>query len=127
MTPNRDQEYLLELLTCCSYPNLQFRGNNNGCKSITGIFIFLSRVESPIASYLLLQYVVMSTSSNPPECEFSSSSGQHVVDYDDDKLHQQRQRRRRDEFGDCALVEIVHLHDCLRGALRALQRDVSDL
>jgi hypothetical protein len=38
-----------------------------------------------------------------------------------------RRRRRRAEFGDCALVEIVHLHDCLRGALGALQRDVNDL
>ena len=38
-----------------------------------------------------------------------------------------KRRRRRAQFGDCALVEIVHLHDCLRGALGALQRDVNDL
>ena len=30
-------------------------------------------------------------------------------------------------FGDCALVEIIHLHDCLRGALKALQDDVFQL
>lgn len=30
-------------------------------------------------------------------------------------------------FGDCALVEIIHLHDCLRGALGDLQRDVTEL
>lgn len=36
-------------------------------------------------------------------------------------------KRRKDLFGDCALVEIIHLHDCLRGALRALERDVEAL
>jgi iron-sulfur cluster repair protein YtfE (RIC family) len=34
-------------------------------------------------------------------------------------------KRRKDLFGDCALVEIIHLHDCLRGALQALEKDVS--
>lgn len=33
-------------------------------------------------------------------------------------------RRRKELFGDCALIEIIHLHDCLRGALQALQEDV---
>jgi zinc finger-like protein len=36
-------------------------------------------------------------------------------------------KRRKDLFGDCALVEIIHLHDCLRGALKALERDVEAL
>jgi iron-sulfur cluster repair protein YtfE (RIC family) len=36
-------------------------------------------------------------------------------------------QRRRKLFGDCALVEIIHLHDCLRGALKALHEDVSQL
>lgn len=36
-------------------------------------------------------------------------------------------KARKDLFGDCALVEIIHLHDCLRGALKALQHDVSQL
>ena len=36
-------------------------------------------------------------------------------------------RRAKDLFGDCALVEIIHLHDCFRGALRALEVDVSEL
>lgn len=35
--------------------------------------------------------------------------------------------RRKALFGDCALVEIIHLHDCLRGALQALERDVAVL
>jgi hypothetical protein len=35
--------------------------------------------------------------------------------------------RRRELFGDCALVEIIHLHDCLRGALKALEADVNEL
>lgn len=30
-------------------------------------------------------------------------------------------------FGDCALVEIIHLHDCLRGAIGDLQKDVTEL
>ena len=36
-------------------------------------------------------------------------------------------RRAKDIFGDCALVEIIHLHDCFRGALKNLQLDVSEL
>ena len=36
-------------------------------------------------------------------------------------------KRRRELFGDCALIEIIHLHDCLRGALKALENDVNDL
>ena len=36
-------------------------------------------------------------------------------------------KRRKDMFGDCALVEIIHLHDCLRGALKALEADVAQL
>lgn len=36
-------------------------------------------------------------------------------------------RRARDAFHDCALVEIIHLHDCFRGALRNLEVDVSEL
>ena len=35
--------------------------------------------------------------------------------------------RRRKLFGDCALVEIIHLHDCLRGAIKALEHDVTCL
>jgi hypothetical protein len=38
-----------------------------------------------------------------------------------------RQSGRRKLFGDCALVEIIHLHDCLRGALKALENDVNVL
>jgi hypothetical protein len=36
-------------------------------------------------------------------------------------------KRRKELFGDCALIEIIHLHDCLRGALKALESDVSEL
>ena len=31
------------------------------------------------------------------------------------------------EVGDCALVEIIHLHDCFRGALEKLESDVAEL
>ena len=36
-------------------------------------------------------------------------------------------KRRKELFGDCALIEIIHLHDCLRGALKSLQEDVKAL
>jgi iron-sulfur cluster repair protein YtfE (RIC family) len=36
-------------------------------------------------------------------------------------------KRRKELFGDCALIEIIHLHDCLRRALKALESDVSEL
>lgn len=36
-------------------------------------------------------------------------------------------KRRRELIGDCALVEIIHLHDCFRGALNALEKDLTEL
>jgi len=33
----------------------------------------------------------------------------------------------RQEFSQCALVEIIHLHDCLRGALHEIQNEVDSL
>lgn len=36
-------------------------------------------------------------------------------------------RRAKELFGDCALVEIIHLHDCFRGALKNLEVDVTEL
>ena len=36
-------------------------------------------------------------------------------------------KSRKDLVGDCALVEIIHLHDCLRGALAALEKDLTEL
>jgi len=36
-------------------------------------------------------------------------------------------KRRKELFGDCALIEIIHLHDCLRGALKTLEADVNAL
>eukprot|EP00581_Thalassiosira_minuscula_P011179 CAMPEP_0183721426 /NCGR_PEP_ID=MMETSP0737-20130205/13706_1 /TAXON_ID=385413 /ORGANISM="Thalassiosira miniscula, Strain CCMP1093" /LENGTH=717 /DNA_ID=CAMNT_0025951433 /DNA_START=38 /DNA_END=2192 /DNA_ORIENTATION=+ len=44
-----------------------------------------------------------------------------------DTTSTQSPRRAKDIFGDCALVEIIHLHDCFRGALKNLQVDVSEL
>ena len=38
-----------------------------------------------------------------------------------------RNKNRKDLIGDCALVEIIHLHDCLRGALAALERDLVEM
>lgn len=35
--------------------------------------------------------------------------------------------RSREVFRDCALVEIIHLHDCLRGAVKSLEQDVQAL
>jgi len=36
-------------------------------------------------------------------------------------------RSAKELFKDCALIEIIHLHDCLRGALRALKDDITEL
>jgi len=36
-------------------------------------------------------------------------------------------KSRKDLIGDCALVEIIHLHDCFRGALNALEKDLTAL
>ena len=42
-------------------------------------------------------------------------------------VQEDKAARRRKLFGDCALIEIIHLHDCLRGALQSLQEDVAAL
>merc|ERR1719162_2759885 len=38
-----------------------------------------------------------------------------------------KNKSRKGLIGDCALVEIIHLHDCLRGALNALEKDLTEL
>lgn len=44
-----------------------------------------------------------------------------------EKQPKQQQQHHRDLFRNCALIEIIHLHDCLRGAVKALERDVQAL
>jgi len=44
-----------------------------------------------------------------------------------DPLPSPQPRRAKEIFGDCALVEIIHLHDCFRGALKTLEIEVSEL
>ena len=53
----------------------------------------------------------------------ASSSSSHSAERREDFLT----NRRKEVFGDCALIEIIHLHDCLRGALSALETDVNEL
>ncbi|CAJ1966697.1 unnamed protein product [Cylindrotheca closterium] len=36
-------------------------------------------------------------------------------------------QRRKELFGDCRLIEIIHLHDCLRGELNALEKGVLEV
>ncbi|KAL3939299.1 MAG: hypothetical protein SGBAC_005959 [Bacillariaceae sp.] len=36
-------------------------------------------------------------------------------------------QRRKELFGDCRLIEIIHLHDCLRGELNALEKGVFEV
>jgi hypothetical protein len=52
-----------------------------------------------------------------------SSSSSHSTERREEYLT----NRRKEMFGDCALIEIIHLHDCLRGALTALEADVNEL
>jgi hypothetical protein len=56
----------------------------------------------------------------------SQKEGEHTTE-SESETETTRQSRRRKLFGDCALVEIIHLHDCLRGALKALENDVNIL
>jgi hypothetical protein len=55
------------------------------------------------------------------------NEGEHTTESPEPETETTRQSRRRKLFGDCALVEIIHLHDCLRGALKALENDVNIL
>ena len=45
----------------------------------------------------------------------------------DDGATSSAEHHRREVFRDCALIEIIHLHDCLRGAVKALEQDVQAL
>ena len=48
------------------------------------------------------------------------SANDQIIESGDDM----NMKRRKDLIGDCALVEIIHLHDCFRGALNALEIDL---
>jgi hypothetical protein len=54
----------------------------------------------------------------------SVGSQMTTIDTGDDDAATQRRKKL---FGDCALIEIIHLHDCLRGAIKALEKDVIEL
>lgn len=56
-----------------------------------------------------------------------ASNNQNLQAAPTKKLEASISQRRKDLFGDCALIEIIHLHDCLRGALNALEKDVAEL
>jgi len=45
----------------------------------------------------------------------------------DNNITMNNNKSRKGLIGDCALVEIIHLHDCLRGALNALEKDLTEL
>ena len=60
----------------------------------------------------------------PVNEDVPSSSAAKLIQ---EELCANRLKHRKHLFGDCALVEIIHLHDCLRGAIKALQRDVEQL
>ena len=49
----------------------------------------------------------------------------HTIPWDKESSDNMLSKRRKDLFRDCALIEIIHLHDCLRGALKALENDVT--
>ncbi|KAL3823636.1 hypothetical protein ACHAXA_005617 [Cyclostephanos tholiformis] len=57
----------------------------------------------------------------------SSTAAAAADDDADANGHEPSPRRAKEIFGDCALVEIIHLHDCFRGALKNLEVDVSEL
>ncbi|KAG7365296.1 zinc-ribbon domain containing protein [Nitzschia inconspicua] len=65
-------------------------------------------------------------SSSSPSDDEESAVTMNISNVNRDEEEAAKQRRRA-MFGDCALVEIIHLHDCLRGALHALERDLTDL
>ena len=71
-------------------------------------------------------------SSIPPIVSATNTTvlteGKNIDDSTDDGFGAtMNNKSRKDLIGDCALVEIIHLHDCLRGALNALEKDLTDL
>eukprot|EP00533_Pseudo-nitzschia_delicatissima_P003029 CAMPEP_0116098520 /NCGR_PEP_ID=MMETSP0327-20121206/11276_1 /TAXON_ID=44447 /ORGANISM="Pseudo-nitzschia delicatissima, Strain B596" /LENGTH=83 /DNA_ID=CAMNT_0003590331 /DNA_START=246 /DNA_END=494 /DNA_ORIENTATION=+ len=54
----------------------------------------------------------------------SAPISSNEMDMDDMAM---KNKSRKDLIGDCALVEIIHLHDCFRGALNALEKDLIEL
>ncbi|VEU41985.1 unnamed protein product [Pseudo-nitzschia multistriata] len=68
-----------------------------------------------------------SSPSSPSDVTTPSDlkNNSNTTEYSD--VNMNNNQSRRDLIGDCALVEIIHLHDCLRGALNALEKDLIDL
>lgn len=64
---------------------------------------------------------VINTESSPE----NENNGNIVADGNKDV--NAASKRNKHTFYDCALVEIIHLHDCLRGALKTLENDVHNL
>ena len=76
----------------------------------------------------------MEEESKPPAVAASDSAVELQADNSKESqspsvstTEQDAAKRRKQLFGDCALIEIIHLHDCLRGALKALETDVEKL
>lgn len=63
----------------------------------------------------------------PAAIETSSSETSLLLSNSSNHSEDMVSSRRKELFGDCALIEIIHLHDCLRGALKALEMDVHEL
>jgi Hemerythrin HHE cation binding domain. len=78
--------------------------------------------------------IVPSTNGNGPTSSSSSSSSRltsstaTTQEEDTSNVHTPTTSSSPKRlFAECALVEIIHLHDCLRGAMRQIQQDVDSL
>jgi hypothetical protein len=99
------RRFFIPTTTCSSLVRLAITGTRTGTRTVPG------------------------TVPTVPTMSSSQKEGEHTTESSPESVETEttRQSRRRKLFGDCALVEIIHLHDCLRGALKALENDVEIL
>lgn len=89
----------------------------------------LSQSNSPslMAQHEIIQPPVISLSGNSSSSSLSVSSSGSIDSFTSKRMKPSLSNYTKKLFSDCALVEIIHLHDCLRGALNQISDDVDRL
>jgi len=89
----------------------------------------LSQSNSPslMAQHEIIQPPVISLSGNSSSSSLSVSSSGSIDSFTSKRMKPSSSNYTKKLFSDCALVEIIHLHDCLRGALNQISDDVDRL
>ena len=84
-----------------------------------------SSASSPSSSSTTSTAAAASTSASRRTTSASSTAEAATAEAAGEGQRDRAYTRKR--FAECALIEIIHLHDCLRGALFQIETDVQTL